>query len=113
MREIPPSFRRMSTEKGGPAASSRAAIWMRSMTRLASTTRPAALIAAKRAASSGAVPDRITCSPSTPVSAQSCPASTSEVATSCRDCVSIAETEATATPKHAAPPRRTASVTGR
>ena len=87
--ETPASFLRISTEKRGGATSSGSSTSIWSITREASTTRPAVDSALKRAASSGAVPIRKTCRPLVSTSAQGRPSRSSSFSTLDCEAVSI------------------------
>ena len=69
MTEMPASLRKISAEKRGGAIAAVASTSMLSITRAASTIVPAMLSAAKRRASFGAMPSRVTCKPSASTSA--------------------------------------------
>ena len=93
MTEIPESLRKISAEKRGGAMAADASTCILSITRAASTIVPAVLRAAKRVASVGAVPSRVTCRPSASTSAQGISAVSSAWRTPISDVSSINFTE--------------------
>ena len=73
MIEMPLSLRSTSAEKRGGAMPACASTSMSSITRAASTIEPAVVSARNRTASVGAIPARVTCSPSACTSAHVMP----------------------------------------
>ena len=113
MSEIPSSFFRTSIVNSGARIAAAALTVMSSIRRLASTTVPAALSAAKRTASVSAVPARRTISPSAATSTQSCPDWASVSRISRTAIVSTSTRAHIATPIQPAPAIRIATIWGR
>ena len=91
--EIPESLRKISAENRGGARAADATTSMLSITRAVSTIVPAVLSAAKRVASVGAIPSRVTCKPSASTSAHGISAVSSAWRTPISEVSSISFTE--------------------